>query len=201
MTRNLGSTTASPSADSIVLLKEKNDHMVEAIQNFIKEHKITQEQFEKLKFVNKHWVDYVVAAGSWSGVNLEEQNMGHVFRMFTQNDPAVFFKPQSAKERVSVERQQELVEYALKELQTHSAQVVIDAFKNGYQGQKLPVNTLLLRDTILYIFDEKVAEVTKCFANLTGATVFNELIPFLTTHIVTDSETPELRHRLAQLQS
>ena len=58
---------------------------------------------------------------------------------------------------------------------------------------------LLLSDVILYVYDEKVATEAFELANLGGATTFYKLIPFLTTHIIAQEETPELRQIIAQL--
>lgn len=86
-------------------------------------------------------------------MNIKELDLGHVFRMFTQNDPTVFAKAQTAKEKLSLERQREQSAKVLAELEGHSASVVIDAFKHGYDGLKPPVNLMLLSDCVLFIED------------------------------------------------
>lgn len=70
---------------------------------------------------------------------------------------------------------------------------MIDAFRHGYDGVKLPVNLTLLQDCIIFIYDEKLDKEVWDLANLSGALVFSDLVPFLTTHIVTATETAELR--------
>ena len=121
--------------------------------------------------------------------------------MFTQNDPSVFTKAQTAKEKLSFERQREQSAKVLTQLEGHSASVVIDAFKHGFEGVKPPVNLLLLSDCVLYIYDQKVEQEVWDFACLSGAPVFNELIPYLTTHIVAQQETPDLRQKLNELHA
>jgi hypothetical protein len=64
--------------------------------------------------------------------------------MFTQNDPSVYAKAQTAKEKLSDEKIKERTSKTLAELEKHSVQTVIDAFRNGYNGVKLPVNLMLL---------------------------------------------------------
>jgi hypothetical protein len=35
----------------------------------------------------------VATEGDWKAIDLNEIDLGHVFRMFTQNDPSFFAKP------------------------------------------------------------------------------------------------------------
>ena len=87
------------------------------------------------------------------------------------------------------------------ELASQSTTMVIDAFTNGYQGIKLPVNLLLLPDCVLFIYDKKLEKEVSDFAGLSGALVFSEIVPYLTTHIVTTTETPELRQIIASIHT
>jgi len=67
---------------------------------------LTEEHFTKVKFVNSHWLEKVIEEGDWQNVDVNEHDLGHVFRMFTQNNPEIYAKPQTAKEKLSVEKQQ-----------------------------------------------------------------------------------------------
>jgi hypothetical protein len=127
-----------------VLLKEKHDQVIHAIDSFIKEHKLTEEAFQQLQFVNQHWLQAVRAEGLHSAVDIKEHDLSHVFRMFTQNDPSVYAKTLSAKNKLSEEMLREKTSQVLTTLKSHSAQVVIDAFHHGFEGIKLPINLLLL---------------------------------------------------------
>ena len=78
-------------------------------------------------------------------------------------------------------------------------QVVIDGFKNGYSGVNLPINLLLLQDCVIYIYDQKVEREVWDLASLSGALIFSDLVPYLTTHILTQHETPELHQMIATI--
>lgn len=51
---------------------------------------------------------------------------------------------------------------------------------------------MILEDVILYIYDEEDAYRIRELASLTGATILNEIVPGLVTHIVAKEETPHL---------
>jgi hypothetical protein len=53
-------------------------------------------------------------------------------------------------------------------------------------------NQELLSDVVLYIYDEDQTFNVREMASLTCATIVDDLIPFLTTHVVAKQETPHL---------
>lgn len=67
---------------------------------------------------------------------------------------------------------------------------------------KLDTNdVLLLADEVLFIYDSEEAEVIEKLANLTGATIVDEIIPYLTTRIICTKQTPHLRSIINSLHS
>lgn len=104
ITRNYGTVIDKVQSGAIVLIGDRNDQVVPAISSFIKEHKLTEEAFQQLHFVNTSWLQAVKADGDSRNVDIKERDLAHVFRMFTQNDPAVYTKVQSAKEKLSDEK-------------------------------------------------------------------------------------------------
>ena len=65
------------------------------------------------------------------------------------------------------------------------------------------VRTLqICSDVVIHVWDEEeLMNETQQLANLTGATLLNDLVPFLTTHVVCLKETQLLRSRLNSLHA
>lgn len=54
---------------------------------------------------------------------------------------------------------------------------------------------------MLYVYDEEQAYRVRELAALTGATVIDDLVPEIVTHVVTLSETPHLSQVMRTLQT
>lgn len=63
------------------------------------------------------------------------------------------------------------------------------------------MNPTLLFNTVVYVFDSEIKSTVERAASLLGAVVLDQLVPFLTTHIVCEKETPHLRQIVSQLHS
>lgn len=63
------------------------------------------------------------------------------------------------------------------------------------------IGKAILGDCILFVYDaELLANITQA-ACLSGALVYPQLIPFVTTHVIAKEETPALQSLLAQILS
>ena len=62
-------------------------------------------------------------------------------------------------------------------------------------------NILLLEETVIYVYDSELENDVELLSSLTGATIVDQLVPFLTTHVICLKETPQLRAGLARMFS
>ena len=62
-------------------------------------------------------------------------------------------------------------------------------------------NILLLEDIVLYVYDSEIESDVELISSLTGATIVDQLVPFLTTHVVCLKETPQLKAGIARMFS
>jgi hypothetical protein len=51
-------------------------------------------------------------------------------------------------------------------------------------------NILLLEETVIYVYDSELVNDVELLSSLTGATIVDQLVPFLTTHVICLKETP-----------
>ena len=58
-----------------------------------------------------------------------------------------------------------------------------------------------MSSVVLYVHETDLEEQVDYLAAMTGATVFEKLVPFLTTHIVCSQETQQLRAVLGRMYS
>jgi len=59
----------------------------------------------------------------------------------------------------------------------------------------------VLGDVVLWAYDNELESEMENLASFTGATVLEQLVPFLTTHVVCNKETPQLRSILNALHA
>ena len=62
-------------------------------------------------------------------------------------------------------------------------------------------DSMLLNSATLYVYDNQLEQECEVLAAMTGATLFDKLVPFLTTHIVCKQETQQLRAALGRMYS
>jgi len=62
-------------------------------------------------------------------------------------------------------------------------------------------NILLLEDVILYVYDAELDSDVELLSSITGATIVDQLVPFLTTHVVCLKETTQLKAGIARMFS
>lgn len=62
-------------------------------------------------------------------------------------------------------------------------------------------NQSLLQDCVLYVYENELESVVDQLAAMTGATIFDKLVPFLTTHIICLKESVQLRTALNRMYS
>lgn len=65
----------------------------------------------------------------------------------------------------------------------------------------LKSNEFILKDCVLYVHETDLEDNCDLLAAMTGATVFYNLVPFLTTHIICTKETVQLRTTLGRMYS
>lgn len=62
-------------------------------------------------------------------------------------------------------------------------------------------NILLLEDVVLFVYDAEIESDVELISSLTGATIVDQLVPFLTTHVVCVKETTQLKAGIARMFS
>ena len=62
-------------------------------------------------------------------------------------------------------------------------------------------NILLLEDVVFYVYDSELDSNVDLMSSLTGATIVDQLVPFLTTHVVCLKETHQLKAGIARMFS
>lgn len=59
----------------------------------------------------------------------------------------------------------------------------------------------VLADVCVHIYDESLREEATWLCNLMGAIVIDEIVPYMTTHIIALKHTPILKHHLSTMES
>lgn len=148
-----------------MIIKSSNDtnQLRQEIISMIQELELTYDKFRGLTILNDKFVTDSIKAGFMQ--EIENYDMGALFRIITQNDQIHYFdlevnnqKPDSLS--MSLNEKQE---YALT-LQPNQMNVLCGCF--------------------IHIFDSQLNPEALQLVNIMGAMVTDQIIPFLTTHIV-----------------
>lgn len=125
---------------------------------------------------------FILEGAKKSETNLDDYDLGSMFRILTQNDRSFYHETDSSTDRMEVDTIKLSYEQKLEKVQNMQA---------GEFG--------ILDGQVFFIFDTNLNPEANTLCNLMEAQVTDQIIPFYTNYIVVDKVTPIYRQTLNSL--